>query len=71
MSIDKPLPPDASDKLCVCIACEKARFGADLWDEYDIKSLLNPEVQITHGLCPVCERRLHRSLGLMSRLQAF
>ncbi|MDH5185136.1 MAG: hypothetical protein OEX12_14740 [Gammaproteobacteria bacterium] len=71
MSIDKLQPPTSSDSLCVCIACEKARFGADLWYENRYDSLLNSNVEPTYGLCPVCEKRLHHSLGLMSRLQAF
>lgn len=71
MSMDKPPAINPDDTLCVCIACEKARFGAELWDELNMESLLNPSLEITHGLCPVCEKRLHHSLGLLSRYQAF
>lgn len=71
MTIDKLPPPKTDQNLCVCISCEKTRLGADHWDENRYDALLNPGVEPTYGLCPVCEKRLHNSFGLMSRLQAF
>ena len=71
MDSDNARQTPSSDELYVCVSCEKARLGAELWDEFKMESLLNPELQIRHGLCPRCESRLQNSLGLMSRMQAF
>lgn len=71
MSIDKIPPLKSGATVCVCVSCERTRIGAELWDEDKYNPLLTPDVDPTYGLCPACEKRLHHSLGLMSRLQAF
>ena len=71
MSVEEISAEKSETILCICVSCERARIGTELWGEYNIETLLNPDLQIAYGLCPQCESRLQHSLGLMSRLQAF
>jgi hypothetical protein len=52
-----------SGLLPVCAWCGKIRDEDNQWSDLDTYITRHSDVEITHGICPECERRVRRELG--------
>lgn len=51
--------------LCQCAGCKAIRDEHGQWWRFDPPALLDDfELQVTHGLCPDCEREATRGIEL-------
>jgi len=53
---------DSQNLLPICSYCKKARNSEGCWEKLEAYLLINPRVELTHGICPECMARLESEI---------
>ncbi len=56
--------PCSDSPFCVCAWCKKLRNDNGLWVEFGLPA---GEVEITHGICPDCDRSFRLEINRLYR----